>query len=139
MSAPSIALPSDSNAHGGGVPRPCSGFVWAWLHTSLEILIPRQRGDGWLKVPAGHHAEARLRDIEDAACCDVFGLDGTLSVECGGRVTCYQARRQELIDRLLPVVSRAYKTQPNMEVSFSVIERELNSPNVKNQAPNPPL
>ena len=114
-------------------PRPCSGFVWAWLHASLEILIPKQRGNGWLKVPAGHHAEARLRDIEDAAQCDVFGLDGTLSVECGGRVTCYPDRRQELIDRLFPVVSRAYKTRPNMEVEFSVIEREVNSPNVQGQ------
>lgn len=116
-------------------PSNCSGFVWAWLHTTLEILIPKQRGKGWLKVPAGHHAEARLREIEDAAECDVFGLDGTLTIECGGKVTCYPDCRQRLTARLFPVISREYKTRPDREVSFAFIERELNGPNASHQAP----
>lgn len=108
----------------------CSGFVWAWLNTTLEILIPKQRGQGWLRCPAGHHITARIRAIEEASDCDICGLDGTLTIECGGKIAVYPEKRQQLIDRLFPVVSREYKTQPLREVSYSFIERELKGQNV---------
>ncbi len=103
-----------------------TGFVWAWLSSTLEILIPKQRGKGWLQVPAGHHISNRIRAIEEAAQCDICGIDGTLSIECGSKVAVYPERRQELIDRLFPVVSREYRTQPDREVGYHFIEREIN-------------
>lgn len=46
--------------------------------TSILALIPKTRGKGFLKVPAGHHATTFITDLEDAVGTDVYGLDGHL-------------------------------------------------------------
>lgn len=49
--------------------------------TAVMALIPKKRGEGFLKVPAGHHATTFISDLEDAVGCDVFGLDGHLEMQ----------------------------------------------------------
>ena len=46
--------------------------------TSVLALIPKRRGLGFLKVPAGHHATTFITDLEEAVGTDVYGLDGHL-------------------------------------------------------------
>lgn len=108
-----------------GAPHKKCGFIWAWQLTTLEILIPKQRGAGWLKCPAGHHASKRINAIEDAAGCDVCGIDGTLTVECGIRVAGDDELRRALEARLFPVISHEYKTYAEKETSMADICKEL--------------
>lgn len=47
----------------------------------ILALIPKRRGEGFLKVPIGHHASAKIQALEDAAKGDVYGLDGHVEIE----------------------------------------------------------
>lgn len=47
----------------------------------ILALIPKLRGEGFLKVPIGHHASAKIQALEDAAKGDVYGLDGHVEIE----------------------------------------------------------
>jgi hypothetical protein len=99
-------------------------FLWAWLHRSLEVLVPRQRGKGWLKVPAGHHAEKRVRELEIVSGVDVYGLDGTLSFQC--EIYSNESDERKAFEALVfPVIETHYKCSPGHEVSYGEIERLL--------------
>lgn len=96
-------------------------FLWAWQLRTLEVLVPKQRGKGWLKVPAGHHAEARIQELETAAGCDVWGLDYTLSFQTGytgdlddeGRKW-----RKDFEAKVFPWIERGWKCSPGRETHF---------------------
>lgn len=53
----------------------------------LRALVPRLRGDGYLKRPVGHHHEPWIAVLEDAVRGDVSGLDGHVEVETFGDTT----------------------------------------------------
>lgn len=50
---------------------------------SIDILVPKKRGEGFLKVPLGHHACDLSTFTSEHISFDVFGLDGMLSVQTG--------------------------------------------------------
>jgi hypothetical protein len=50
-------------------------------HRFMAALVPKARGTGFLKVPAGHHVDPRIADLEEATGSSVYGLDGSLEVE----------------------------------------------------------
>jgi len=43
--------------------------------------VPKRRGRGYLKVPAGHHQERWLSEAEEISGCSISGLDGYLAFE----------------------------------------------------------
>lgn len=50
--------------------------------TRISMLIPKGRGDGFLKVPLGHH-DCPLSRLAYQIGYDLSGLDGALEVETG--------------------------------------------------------
>jgi len=61
-------------------------LLYTWSHECLAVLVPKQRGVGFLKVPYGDHNDPALNHVADAAGCDLFGKDGALEFQCGGQV-----------------------------------------------------
>lgn len=61
-------------------------LLFCWVAETFSVLIPKIRGEGFLKVPLGHHENQALRDVSEIAGCDICGLDGSLDFEVGGKV-----------------------------------------------------
>jgi hypothetical protein len=51
--------------------------------SSTLFLIPKLRGDGYLKTPYGHHLDDGLSRLETEIGEDIFGLDGHLEIHTG--------------------------------------------------------
>lgn len=56
-------------------------LLYAWVANGFHVLVPKKRGEGYLKVPYGHHHDEALTDIANGVGCDVCGLDGSLEFE----------------------------------------------------------
>ena len=75
-------------------------LVCCWLEHGIQMLIPKQRGEGFLKVPAGHHAEEWLSNID----YDICGLDGHLDIACD----CHpweREKRDVILEKIMPVIT----------------------------------
>jgi len=83
-------------------------LLFLWDSHFLNVLIPKTRGDGYLKVPAGHHINERISHFEDFIECDVFGLDGMLSIDCGSAIATYPETRLLFENKAMPELSRVY-------------------------------
>lgn len=83
-------------------------LLYFWMSTSLEVLVPKKVGSGFLKVPYGHHENAALTQIGRVADCDIFGLDGSLSFQCGTEVSGHEDRRRAFESKVLPALERHY-------------------------------
>lgn len=95
------------------------GKAWyAWSFGSMSVLIPKQRGSGWMKVPAGHDWSERITAVQAAGKCDVCGLDGTLDFDCGPHISTYPEKRAEFEARVLPVVAKWYRCKIGGEVGL---------------------
>ena len=51
------------------------------LARTYAALIPKKRGQGFLRVPVGHHAEDRIYELEVDIHGNAFGLDGHVDLE----------------------------------------------------------
>lgn len=49
---------------------------------SIEMLVPKRRGEGFLKMPIGHHYSPLAAFISELG-YDAYGLDGNISVQTG--------------------------------------------------------
>lgn len=49
----------------------------------MSMLIPKKRGDGFLKVPLGHHASELSTYLIDNFTYEFDGLDGCIAVQTG--------------------------------------------------------
>ena len=61
-------------------------LLFAWVASNFQVLVPKKRGAGFLRVALGHHQDKELADVATAAGCDLFGLDGALQFDCGGAI-----------------------------------------------------
>jgi len=61
-------------------------LLFCWVSNVFSVLVPKKRGEGFLKVPYGHHNNPALNAVGDAVGLDITGLDGALMLECGGKV-----------------------------------------------------
>lgn len=70
---------SENNSVEGNVRLP---ILVSYQRTWVAAAIPKRRGRGYLRVPAGHHHEKWIHEAEDAAGgVDISGLDGWLAIE----------------------------------------------------------
>lgn len=54
-------------------------LIWSWVGGNLVVLIPKKRGNGYLKTPYWHKIDPALEDIRhQLGDVDIFGLDGHL-------------------------------------------------------------
>lgn len=72
--------------------------------TQIMILVPRKRGEGFAKMPFGHHSTA-LSQIESEIGYDIFGLDGSLNIQTGYfRLD----KKKELLALIMPPLCKHY-------------------------------
>jgi hypothetical protein len=84
-------------------------LLYAWVADCLAVLVPKQRGSGYLRMPYGNHAIAGLDAVATAIGCDVFGLDGALEIQCGGAVYHGGAEaRRAFAEAAIPLLQRHY-------------------------------
>lgn len=50
---------------------------------SVNFLIPKKRGEGWLKYPVYHHVDTLSSLIKHELGYDICGLDGYINVDTG--------------------------------------------------------
>lgn len=71
---------------------------------AVNVLVPKQRGEGFLKVPFGHN-RGPLSAVEAEIGFDMSGLDGDLFIETGHTY----GRREDLLKRIMPPLAAHYK------------------------------
>lgn len=84
-------------------------LLYCWVARGLNVLVPKQRGEGFLKVPYGHHHDKSLTAIANNAHVDVFGLEGTLDFNCAGNI--YHGGREvreEFSAKVIPALEAHY-------------------------------
>lgn len=72
-----------------------------WDLGGLNVLIPKRRGTGYLRVPYGHHNDPKLNRIADAIRADVCGLDGYLAFE----ISLSRQDRERIVGIVLPMLA----------------------------------
>lgn len=77
------------------------------MSTTFEVLVPKKVGSGFVKVPFGHHDNPGLTRIAFAT-YDIFGLDGSLSFQCGSRVCGDEGLRKAFEAKVLPMLQSHY-------------------------------
>lgn len=71
----------------------------------ISILVPKKRGTGYLKTPF-YHQPTDLSEVEAEIGYDLWGLDGSLDVQLGGR---YRGKAtEEQIERVMPPICAYY-------------------------------
>lgn len=92
----------------GGSPA-ARALRYCWVANGLNVLVPKQRGEGYLKVPYGHHFDAGLDRIATQARCELTGLDGALSFAVPGSL--YHgpvAGREAFVAAIVPMLCAHY-------------------------------
>lgn len=83
-------------------------LLYYWTSTTFEILVPKKRGCGFLKVPYGHHVDQQLDEIGDAVGCDITGLDGSLTFWVTNSIHSHAISRAKFIEMVMPLMERHY-------------------------------
>lgn len=84
-------------------------LLYCWVAQGLSVLVPKRRGEGFLKAPYGHHVDTELDRIGDKVQCDVTGLDGALEFCCSGLI--YhggKTARKQFSDVVVPALASHY-------------------------------
>lgn len=76
---------------------------YMWDDSGLNIIIPKRRGDGYLRVPYGHHNNPKLNLISDSVnVVDVTGLDGYLNFRFSAKVIYDASKRAKIVAIVMP-------------------------------------
>lgn len=89
-------------------------LLCCWVSNGFHVLVPKLRGDGFLRVPYGHHHDSGLSHIAAMAECDVFGLDGSLEFECPPVYGGGQGARDEFATSIIPLLESHYGASARM-------------------------
>lgn len=81
---------------------------YCWVADALQVLVPKKRGFGFLRVPYGHHPIPGLNEVAELAGCDVFGLDGALCFENRGAFHGPSEGRKAFEAIVIPALERHY-------------------------------
>jgi hypothetical protein len=83
----------------------------------VELLIPKKRGHGFLKVPLGHHYNGLARVCANLG-YDAYGLDGSLEIEIGSSHSIADKNRPEFLRRVVRPIAR------HLGFPFRVVEQD---------------
>lgn len=70
----------------------------------VEVLVPKTRGRGFLKVPLGHKM-CPLAELGAQSRYDFYGLDGSLQIYRVGLVSLQSADFEDVVERVIPSIS----------------------------------
>lgn len=85
-------------------------LLYCWEARRLYVLVPKKRAAGFLRAPYGHHFDKGLSEVERAARCNLFGLDGALEFECPGSVYFGgEQARAPFRDTVMPMLEHHYQ------------------------------
>lgn len=68
------------------------------------ILVPKRRGEGFVKVPLGHHHDG-VAKVAHEIDFDIFGLDGALEIQTGSLI---DKDVNKLLGRIMPPLCAHY-------------------------------
>lgn len=100
-------------------------MLYYW-DANLNVLIPKLRGNGFLKVPVGHHSQTGISIIENTLRCDIYGLDGYVCVDCGTKVSVYHEKRAPYAAKAMPLLANHFKCDDWREVGNEEFFKLLN-------------
>lgn len=103
-------------------------LLYCWVARDFNVLVPKRRGSGFLKVPYGHHVDQSLDVIADAGRCEVTGLDGALAFECGGEI--FNGGDEVRSDFAAIII-------PRLESHYGLTAREIDAPDFWRLVPVP--
>jgi len=83
-------------------------LLYCWVLQGFDVLVPKRRGEGFLKTPLGHHANEGLSYIEMAARCNLHGLDGALHFDCDRNFFGGEEQRKEFVSTVVPMLEDHY-------------------------------
>lgn len=92
-------------------------LIYSWGTFSLFVLVPKRRGEGWLKEPVGHHARREISHAEMELGCDLFGLEGCVHLDTVSPVAL--DKRKAFEDKAMPVLARVFKCDAWREVGWA--------------------
>lgn len=93
-------------------------LLYSWVANNFNVLVPKRRGAGYLRVPYGHHVIPGLDALAHRVGVDVTGLDGALCFECGGSVFNGSAAVKQAF---------AAKVVPLLEAHYGMASREISA------------
>ena len=79
--------------------------IYIWDMGGLNVLIPKRRGQGFLRCPLGHHRVNALASIEEDERIDLCGLEVYLSLDYG---ILLDEARDAIITRVMPRLACHY-------------------------------
>ncbi len=82
-------------------------ILYCWVTNGLSVLIPKKRGEGFLRSPYGHHYDSALGHIAYAAGVDVVGLDGSLDFDFRAAYVNHE-QRAAAIAKVIPALEKHY-------------------------------
>lgn len=101
----------------GKMSSPAAKLLYCWVAKGFNVLVPKKRGKGFLKVPYGHHHIPELTDVANGAGCDVTGLDGSLHFECPGSVYYGGNDARKQFEKMIV---------PRLEAYYGIASQEIN-------------
>jgi hypothetical protein len=93
-------------------------LLYSWVASGFHVLVPKKRGEGYLKQPYGHHHNEALTEIGNSVGCDLCGLDGSLEFDGPDTSRLYHGNAEAkaaFVARVIPRLE-AYYQMPSREV-----------------------
>jgi hypothetical protein len=89
--------------------KPPKELLYCWVAGGFSVLVPKKKGEGYLKVPYGHHYIDELTAIADKMRSDVWGLDGALDFHVRGALFHGpESGRVAFSEAIMPLLERYY-------------------------------
>lgn len=82
---------------------------WTLNFTGLSILVPKIRGDGYLKTPVYHGNNELSFFVSDELQSDCSGLEGCLDIGVGDQ---WSAEGKQFINKAVSLISKHLNAKP---------------------------
>lgn len=81
--------------------------VYVFLVGTVQLFIPRQRGEGYLRVPVGHHRSKLSQFIEELpGVAYTCGLDGCVEIYFHDSLHTADRKAQVIEEVIVPIADR---------------------------------
>lgn len=84
-------------------------LLYCWVASEFHVLVPKARGEGFLRVPYGHLHNADLDAIGALVGLDILGLEGSLHFETDLAIYCGGPKAREAFEaKVMPALENLY-------------------------------